>query len=173
MQARKRRIVAAALAIILLASAAYLWYPRSFSRIFRELDRAADARLYATYYDPIVHPNGKVDGSYSHLSLEHGGEAVNELLDILDGYSYRHILTGLLERDTTRGRGWLIFISSEDWSMDISTNEGSAYQSGLDLNLKLPDGEQMSLTCIAYCQDELIAEVNALLEKYAGAEVEE
>ena len=161
----KKRHIAAILALALLLACAYLWYPRSFSRYLRDLDTAADARLSAMYYEPVTLPDGRQRGEWSHFELEHGGEAAAELLDILSRYTYRHSLTGVLERRTPLEYDWMVHVSAEDWSVDLNTNEYGYYQLGLDVKLRLPDGDERSLTIIAYRQDELLAEVNALLEE--------
>lgn len=79
MQPRKRRIIAAALALILLASAVYLWHPRSLSRFCRELDRAADAAggIYLSHNTP----DGKGAGLRCSVSeAEQFRQTVFELL---------------------------------------------------------------------------------------------
>lgn len=100
-RAVRRRILCAAVVLAALIGAA-LWYtrPMTLGELCPGLDQGKVTSLSSSCKVQETHSDGKVDTLFHSVNLygEEAGEAIEELLQILNAQTYRRSLTSLLPR---------------------------------------------------------------------------
>lgn len=142
----KRRAVVCTACVLAALAAFCLWYTRPAR--FSELCPGADGSggMSATYLIRDVHPDGKVDSYFGGGTLERDDPAIQELLDILEIYTYHRSLLSLIPWDIGSNGG-----SGEAWTISKG-GEGRFIMTTFSGRVELYDSER-ELICTVEGQE--------------------